>query len=150
MTKRFPPTSCTKRQSRQERQYGLTKYSKMNTFPDTLPDSRRWLRKRFPDSAAQSFEEDPMDIRQKLSLVTASVLPVLAISAYLLFAPARVNASSCPSGDISVPTCGPGGNGCLSGSSCLEIGEIGIQPECGKLDPAGQCVAPGCMKCEPQ
>jgi hypothetical protein len=86
-----------------------------------------------------------MDIKQKLSLVTASALPVLAISAYLMFAPARASATSCPSGELSVPVCGDG-YGC-AGTSCTTKGAEGEFPQCGQ-PPVAQCVTPGCIKCE--
>lgn len=88
--------------------------------------------------------------KQKLSLAVASVFPVLALGAYFFLAPVQANASSsCPAGEMSVPTCGRGaGFGtCEVGSSCINPGEIGEDPYC--TSGAAICESAGCVKCEP-
>lgn len=96
-----------------------------------------------------------MDIKQKLSLVTASVLPMLAVSAYLLFAPANARATSCPSGEeYAGCSHGPGQEeGCQSGSgTCYYSGTNGIYVFC-KTENGPPNTGPGtcndgCVTCE--
>ena len=56
-----------------------------------------------------------MKLKQKLSLLSAMLLPILALAAYLLLVPALANATSCPGGMFK-SSCGPGGTGCNTGT----------------------------------
>jgi hypothetical protein len=61
------------------------------------------------------------------------VLPVLALSAYFLIAPARANASSCPSGHTQYSPCGPGNQYCATGTGgCVVPGDQGFFVFCGE------------------
>jgi hypothetical protein len=93
-----------------------------------------------------------MDMKQKLSLVIASALPVLALSAYLLVAPAKARATSCPTGEVASP-CGIGGTGCQSGSgTCYSNGTNGIYVFCrtenGPPNTGPGTCHDGCVTCE--
>lgn len=66
-----------------------------------------------------------MNLKQKLSLFSAAVLPVLALLAYFLIAPARANAQSCPGGQFRAP-CGYENWGCMNGAGyCYANGSRG-------------------------
>ena len=62
-----------------------------------------------------------MNLRQRLSLFLASVLPVLALCAYFLIAPARAVATSCPGGGMQDGGC-PNGGCHNAGGSCSANG----------------------------
>lgn len=78
-----------------------------------------------------------MNLKQKLSLFSAAVLPVLALSAYFLFAPARASALSCPGGQFQAP-CGHGG--CMNGAGyCYQNGSNGLFVFCDPYPGPGTC-----------
>jgi len=64
-----------------------------------------------------------MNLKQKLSLFSAVLLPSLALSAYFLIAPTRAGATTCPQGQIWAGTncdaggCNSGGGGCYPNQS---------------------------------
>jgi hypothetical protein len=64
-----------------------------------------------------------MKMKQKLSILAASVFPALALFAYSLLGPAPVNAQSCPGGTFNHP--------CNSGLGCenFEGGCVGAGSE---------------------
>lgn len=67
-----------------------------------------------------------MNLKQRISLLAASILPVLALSAYFLMAPVKTSAQSCPGGQFKAGPCKAGG-GCESGTgTCYSIGAHGI------------------------
>ncbi len=59
-----------------------------------------------------------MNIKQKISMLAASVLPVLALGAYFLLTPVKTNALSCPGGTFYAgqsctnTNCNDGHGGC--------------------------------------
>lgn len=66
-----------------------------------------------------------MNLKQKVSMLSAALLPALALSAYFLITPARANAQSCPGGEFKA-NCGTGGSGCQSGGGfCFPNGAHG-------------------------
>lgn len=87
-----------------------------------------------------------MDRKQKCSLFVATVMPLLAVSAYFLLAPAKVNAfAGCPSGQTYTPS--PSGY-CSSGSGAnYRVGSTsGVYVFCGGTG-QGTCVSTGCVQC---
>ena len=87
--------------------------------------------------------------KQKLSILTAFLLPALALSVYLLLIPVRTVEASCPGGEISAP-CNLGGGviGCQSGSgTCYRPGTNGIYVFCNPHPGPGTCFSGGCVKC---
>ena len=80
-----------------------------------------------------------MNIKQKISLLAASLLPVLALSAYFLMTPVRASAAGPP----CHASCGTGGLGCQSGGGfCYPNGDPnGIYVFCKKSN--GQPMGPG-------
>jgi len=94
-----------------------------------------------------------MDLKQKLTLLATSVLPVLALSAYLLLAPVTVSAGSCPSGQMYAGY-GCTRNYCNDGHGGCEVppGGGGIFVFCknssGQPNGPGTCSTTGsCVKC---
>lgn len=62
-----------------------------------------------------------MTLKQKLSVIAAAFLPILAMCVYLLVLPSRANASSCPGGTFQSGCsggprgwCGTGSGGCVA------------------------------------
>lgn len=60
-----------------------------------------------------------MPQKQKLSFLSAIVLPLFALAAFFLFSPAKASATYCPNGEVfsacqNNPTgCGTGAGGCV-------------------------------------
>lgn len=80
-----------------------------------------------------------MNLKQTISLLVASILPVLALSAYFLLAPVKTSAQSCPGGTFKTPSCKPGG-GCESGTGgCYSYGSAGIFVFCPNHPGPGLC-----------
>lgn len=64
-----------------------------------------------------------MNLRQKLSLAFAAVLPVLALTGYFLLTPSRAVAQQCPGGQVRAQ-CGVGSTSCETGyyGRCVNSG----------------------------
>lgn len=92
-----------------------------------------------------------MNLKQKLSLFSAAVLPALALSAYFLVSPARARASSCDPPQCSSPCfnggCGNGAGGCFSNGSDGEPYVFCWDSPDGGSNGPGQCTD-GCVTCE--
>jgi hypothetical protein len=84
-----------------------------------------------------------MILKQKLLIVAATVLPLLAISTFLLLMPTHVSASSCPPGERYWPCMN---NGCNSGYGyCYAAGSNGAYVWCKSSN--GQCTGVGNGTC---
>jgi len=93
-----------------------------------------------------------MGNKQKFSLAAASILPILAVAAYFLFAPPVARAGSCPNGGIFDPCNGNSGSECNSGTGyCWGNGSTnGIYVFCngdGNVGGPGTCTN-GCVTCK--
>ncbi|HWG57562.1 MAG TPA: hypothetical protein VN661_00795 [Candidatus Acidoferrales bacterium] len=89
-----------------------------------------------------------MNLKQRLSLAAAAVLPALALSAYFLITPLRAIAQSCPPGEIlagcgSLPYCNDGHGGCD-----VHVGQRGVFVFCPGEGYNGTCVSSGCVQCD--
>lgn len=91
-----------------------------------------------------------MNLKQKFSLLAASVLPVFALSAYFLISPTKTIAQSCPGGTFHA-SCfrGPGQPvGCQSGSGyCYAPGSEGYFVFCPNHPGPGICESGGVVCC---
>jgi hypothetical protein len=94
-----------------------------------------------------------MNLKQRFSVLAALLLPVIALSAFLFFAPTQTSAASCPPGywypgeSCSHNYCNDGHSGCT-----IPPGGQGIFVYCKNVD--GQASGPGicsmtgsCVKC---
>lgn len=89
-----------------------------------------------------------MNCKQKLSLVAASLLPMLALCCYLLIAPVHVSAFFCDPPSFYDPG-GNCGQGCGDGTGgCILLDGTGTYDGC---PPSGgdnaRCVTPNCVEC---
>jgi hypothetical protein len=79
-----------------------------------------------------------MELKQRISLIVASVLPVVALAVYFLLAPFTTNAT----GNLCHAPCGIGGKGCGNGAGgCYNNGSNGIFVFC--KNSQGQPMGPG-------
>lgn len=86
-----------------------------------------------------------MNLKQKIALLTASILPALALSAYFLLAPVKASAQSCPGGTFNA-RCASGG--CASGTGyCYSVGSQGTYVFCPNHPGPGICEAGGVVCC---
>lgn len=96
-----------------------------------------------------------MNLKQKVLMMAASALPVLALFVFFVLAPTRVAASAfcCPDGSISDGDSCPDGY-CSNGSSgCYAwIGDQTVFVFCpngnGGYGGLGTCVATDCVQCQ--
>lgn len=94
-----------------------------------------------------------MNRKQKLSLLAASVLPMLALSAYFVFAP-QASAGSCPDGSFYSPcannqnNCANGAGGCFANGSKNEPYQFCYHSVNGQCIPGGPgSCSDGCVTC---
>jgi hypothetical protein len=63
-----------------------------------------------------------MNLKQKISIAAAGLLPILALTAFFLVGSPKADAQSCPGGMFRAP-CGVGGTGCANGAGgCVANG----------------------------
>lgn len=89
-----------------------------------------------------------MNLKQKLSILAATVLPIVALCAYLVLGPAKASASSCGSGQQYAP-CGQPDHStwCANGAgSCFAPGTKEPYTFC-RESPGAQCHAGGPGTC---
>lgn len=100
-----------------------------------------------------------MNLRQRISVIAASLLPALALCAYFALAPAKASADSCPPGTIYSPCsghpgeCGNGAGECFANGSknglymfCYHCSQGGISNgHC--TDPLAVCIPGGPGSC---
>jgi hypothetical protein len=91
-----------------------------------------------------------VDLKQKVSILVASLLPVVALAAYFLLTPTKTSALSCPGGTFNA-SCyrGPGVPvGCQSGSGyCYAPGDVGYFVFCPNHPGPGDCETGGVVCC---
>ncbi|GGH07845.1 hypothetical protein GCM10011586_25160 [Silvibacterium dinghuense] len=93
-----------------------------------------------------------MNLKQRFSVATAAVLPVLALCGYLCMTPAKAHAiTSCPDGGIyaPVPDAPPEPVLCSNGAGgSVAEGDTGSFTFCGTGENSmGTCEAGSCVKC---
>jgi hypothetical protein len=91
-----------------------------------------------------------MNLKQKLSILSASLLPALALSAYFLMGAAPASALSCPGGTFQAGCFRGTGQpvGCQSGSgTCYAPGTNGIYVFCPNHPGPGICESGGTVCC---
>jgi hypothetical protein len=74
-----------------------------------------------------------MNVKQKMSILAASLLPALALAAFFLLGPLRASATSCPGGVVPANPCYIGhveGCGVGDGGGCVLVGEGGAFYNC--------------------
>ena len=92
-----------------------------------------------------------MNLKQRISLLFASLLPALALAAYLLILPSGARASSCPPGDVYDPCPGHPYSCAGTPTGCVGINTGSFfffcPPEHGSGPGPGTCEAGQCVHC---
>jgi hypothetical protein len=90
-----------------------------------------------------------MNAKQRFSLAVSSVLPALALVGYLSVSPAKVQASSCPSGEVYAPIapgyCNQGDGGLVAVGNSSPF--VFCRTEGGQPQGPGECVSTACVSC---
>ena len=98
-----------------------------------------------------------MNLKQRISVIAASLLPALALCAYFALAPAKASADSCPPGTIYSPCSGHPGECGNGAGECFANGSKGkpyvfcstclvYPPICSQIGGPGNCNN-GCVTC---
>jgi len=94
-----------------------------------------------------------MNLKQKVSVLSATVLPVLALGVYILVTPVKASATDMCTGDEVYAPGGPGGTGCADGhSGGVSVGQHDLFVFCsdgnGFGNGPGVCASEGCVACD--
>ncbi|HEY5380980.1 MAG TPA: hypothetical protein VIJ65_01895 [Acidobacteriaceae bacterium] len=90
-----------------------------------------------------------MNVKQRFSVAVSTLLPALALVGYLSLSPAKVQASSCPDGEVYAPApsgyCNQGEGGLVRVGATSPF--VFCQTEEGQPQGQGMCVSTACVSC---